>query len=761
MRQKLARSLVAVLGLVVFVQTTHVFACGPFSLDAIFVFTVHPSYPLERFAHGQVGVVQPTYARSYLYVAYRELVGSPFTEQEQKALVELWKDRLESRFDLGDSDWIKAWTDARQKALGSGEAPKIEVYRNREKPNEYESFVNCQKDAFDTAVKTLGARVAKYGNDNPVIRAWIEGQDQVFANCSEGSHIPQGLDLSADALARADRNYQIAAANFYSGNFDQAKLAFEGIASDSSSPWQQSARYLVARSLIRKSSLGSPDTRESSLTEAETELKAILSDRKLSALHESASRLSDLVRLRLHPEARLHELSETLLNKRDNSRIKQDLWDYTTLLDKYLEDEGEENKTKQSVDITSNDDLTDWIATIQRSNQSALAHSLEKWEATHSLVWLIGVLTKINGKDSQAPTFIAEALKVKAGSAGFSSGRFHAVRLMIESGKTTAARTLLDQLLKVGAAGLDESSLNLMRGQRMLLATNLNEFLEFAARKPAGLSWNDDGREVPAEASEISDESKALQGKALFDADAAKAINQMLPLSVLKEAAKSSALPQHLSRDLIQAAWIRAVLLGDNQTAEELVPSLKTLVPELSKYLDDFVAAPQPEAKRFAAIYAWLKFPGIEPVVDQGVPRTTPLNQQDIYRDNWWCSAAFSAPTESTEEDTKIAKPFTSDLTAAPSFLTTTERATARRERKALDALGAAPNYLCQQVVQWGSKNQDDPRVPEALHLAVNSTRHGCTDKQTGRWSKAAFDLLHRNYPKSPWTKKTPYWFKD
>jgi TolA-binding protein len=75
--------------------------------------------------------------------------------------------------------------------------------------------------------------------------------------------------------------------------------------------------------------------------------------------------------------------------------------------------------------------------------------------------------------------------------------------------------------------------------------------------------------------------------------------------------------------------------------------------------------------------------------------------------------------------------------------------------------LGALPNYLCRQVIQWATNNPQDPRVPEALHLAVNSTRHGCTDSASGRWSKAAFDLLHRKYPNSTWAKKTPYWFKE
>jgi outer membrane protein assembly factor BamD (BamD/ComL family) len=64
-------------------------------------------------------------------------------------------------------------------------------------------------------------------------------------------------------------------------------------------------------------------------------------------------------------------------------------------------------------------------------------------------------------------------------------------------------------------------------------------------------------------------------------------------------------------------------------------------------------------------------------------------------------------------------------------------------------------------VIQWANSHPADPRVPEALHLAVKTTRYGCTDKDSARWSKAAFDVLHNKYPNSPWTKKTPYWFKD
>jgi len=297
----------------------------------------------------------------------------------------------------------------------------------------------------------------------------------------------------------------------------------------------------------------------------------------------------------------------------------------------------------------------------------------------------------------------------------------------------------------------------------MALAVNLNEFLTYAQRLPAGFSWNDDGREMPADLKAEDESNRALAGQPFFDSDATQVLNQGLSLSMLKQAANNKTLPTHLRRDLAQAAWLRSVLLSDYQTADELVPTVKTLVPNASALLDEFMKSSPPGEKRFAALYTWLKFPGFEPVVDTGVGRRTPLGEQDIYRDNWWCGSTVSPDTTPPpdEEKNRAAPLLSFDSKRFPTFVTDAERSTALREHAALIAIGAAPNYLCRGVIAWGTKNPDDPRVPEALHLAVKATRYGCTDKETGRWSKAAFDLLHRRYPNSTWAKQTPYWFKD
>jgi hypothetical protein len=291
----------------------------------------------------------------------------------------------------------------------------------------------------------------------------------------------------------------------------------------------------------------------------------------------------------------------------------------------------------------------------------------------------------------------------------------------------------------------------------MTVAISLDDFLVHAQRLPSGFAWDESNREIPVEESEFGEELKSLQGKPLFDSDATEILNRRLPLALLSQAAISSHLPEHLRRDMSQAVWLRAVLLGDARTAAAMVPKLKTLVPEMASLLDEYVKAREPAAKKFLAIYIWLKFPGLEPVIDTGVGRGTSLAEQDSYRDNWWCTAAFSVETNSTEE-----KPLGIPAReSVPSFLTAAQRATGEKEHATLAAFGATPNYLSREVIEWATKNPADPRVPEALHLAVKTSRYGCTDKQTGKWSKAAYDFLHRRYPNNDWTKKTPYWFKD
>jgi hypothetical protein len=329
------------------------------------------------------------------------------------------------------------------------------------------------------------------------------------------------------------------------------------------------------------------------------------------------------------------------------------------------------------------------------------------------------------------------------------------LRLGIEAGRQDAARRQLDALLAANAAQLPPSAFNLFMSLRMKVAVNLDEFLKYAQRVPSGFTYDEDGRELPAELTDDNGKPvKTARNKLSWDDDAARTLNEAMPLAVLKEAAMNTTLATHLRRELALAAWVRAALLDDDATATELTPTVAGLAPELKELLNAYLAAADKPAKKFAAIYLILKYPGARPSVDAGTGRTVTLDKIDEYRDNWWCEYGHKVDPDNPPVKRVAA------TVASPAFLTAAQKTAANGDWKRLVALGTAPNYLCAQTIKWTNLNPNDPRAPEALHLAVRSTRYGCTNEQTGALSKQAYDLLHRKYPKSEWAQKTKYWFK-
>jgi hypothetical protein len=729
-------------------------ACGPFFTDAIFVFQKHPDLPLERFARGQIGVLQPAYARSYLVAAYRNLMGETLSDIEVKGLTGLWDDRLNLNWDESYEDWLRKWKEARAKVPGVGAPPDISVYRDREKPHDYESFLNCQADAFQNAVTTLDERIKTFGPDSSALRDWVTAQDIVFKNCRAGQEIPPPVS-DQNVLLRADRAYQIAAANFYATKFDDATKNFDAIADDGSSPWRTIAPYLAARALLRMGSLAAEaEQGKPALADAEKRLKLIIDDNRLEKSHHAAKRLLNLTRLRLRPEDTVRNLAQTISKKGAATDFKQSVWDYTVLLDKWIADD--EDGVVKSASVPAavrTDDLTDWIVTFQDQSEAATARAIEQWQKKQNLPWLVAAISKADGQSAKANDLIAAAARIESRSSASPSLIFNSARLLAEMNRGDEARALLDRTLSADRANLTRSGVNLLLSERMMLARNLREFLRAAQREPAGFSDNSDERERPMEEKEAAELARGA--KLFFDADAATVFNKLMPVALWADAARSDLLPPNLHRNVAQASFMRAALMDRTAVANQTATTLAAAYPEAKELLTAYQRATTPDARRFAAAYLALKFPGLRPYVAFGIGRGTDIAEMDSYRDNWWCAEpppSFGGYFSEGSDATKKQIP-------APEFLKPSQAA-AEREVALLQSLGPGPNYLAQTAINWATKNPTDRRVPEALHLAVKSTRYGCTDKETGRWSKAAFDLLRRKYPNSTWAKQTPYWFK-
>src|SRR5437868_2619449 len=727
-------------------------ACGPFFTDAIFVFTKHPDLPLANFAGGKLGIVTPTWARSYLVVAYRTLAGNTLSGGEAKAVKSLWDDRLNLN-DNSDDSWTTKWIDARKRVPGATAVTEVQSYRNREKPHEYEEFLNCQQDAFQTATATLDERIRKFGIESNQVRDWLAAQDMVFSNCHEGSHIPEP-PTEQDALIRADRTYQIAAANFYSTNYDQAKEQFDTIAKDKTSPYRIVSPYLAARAMLRKGSFAEKaEDGRPALSEAEDRLNAILKDSSLKLSHHAAGRLVNLARVRLHPEEKVHELAHAILKKDASDDFKQSVWDYTVLLDKLIGDD-EEGKKPQIPAGLASDELSDWIIAIE--GYGSAAHSIQRWEQTKSVPWLVATVLNAQGNDAKVNELLAAATAVNYSSPAFATLAFHRIRLLKEANRMQEARAVLDKTLAGDRQQLPASAINLFLSERMMLAQNLDEFLQNAQREAAGFSDNNDSREIPMDPKEAEQTTKGA--KFFFDLDAANVFNKAMPVAIMKDAARAKQLPPNLRKYLAQAASPRAALLDDREAAMAAAALLQDIYPQMKEFLTAYEKATTAGARRFAAAFLSLKFPGVRPFVSAGIGRTTALDDIDEYRDNYWCTEPPTPqggpPSEDNPDEQNKKR-----IVVAPEFLKASQ-SLAAPQVAALQALGTAPNYLCRMAIEWTEKNLNDSRSPEALHLAVRSTRFGCTDKDTGRWSKAAFDLLHRRYPNTTWATNTKYWFK-
>lgn len=311
------------------------FTCGPGYISPVFDTTSAPETPFTDFASGRLGIIKPEYHRGVLYAAYRWIAGNGMSQAEQNAAIEVWRADFDNKDFRDDSvdEAVKAWVAKRAEVMGKDDKTPA-IYTERDYGG-YDFFPNCTKNAFEVAAETLSDRVSAHGPSDAGVRLWVKGQDDVFENCSQGKQTPTDIPQGSPEWLEKDHAYQKAAAEFYSLDYDAAKKDFTEIAQDPSSPWSETADYMVARTLIRQASLSKSNEKTAALySEVEVLLERILS--RGGKFADSANRLMGLVKYRNHPQQRVTELAKNLtIYAGGNENFRQDLIDYTWLLDKF------------------------------------------------------------------------------------------------------------------------------------------------------------------------------------------------------------------------------------------------------------------------------------------------------------------------------------------------------------------------------------------------------------------------------------------
>ena len=690
-----------------------------------------PDEPLDRYLDGHLGVLDLRNERlAYLYVAYRYLNGQGLDAPSREVLATYFRTPRPAVEPYRNPSW-DLWMKARARVAPAGPPMYGGTMRALTKTVDgvERSFYyeNCLDDAFRTAASTLDQRLDTFGA-GPTVQGWVEAQDQVFRNCGDRTivSIPDPLPEGAPPLAVADRSYQIAAAHFYAGQFEEAEQRFRAIAQDSASPWEVLAAYLVGRALVRQGTLDEPLNR-GRLEAAAAHLRAVLADPALAAVHQPAERLLAYSTPELDPEAKQRELAAQLAAPTLGPSAGDTLFDYLWLLRR----EGRRPASWPAPDprpAPAAEDMGAWIIGFDVPDESLHERSLP---------WLVYALANAGATTPALPKLLAAADRVPADSPAALTIAYHRIRLAIEQGETAEARRRLEALL-----GKDGSQLRLGERNRFLalsasIARDQEEFLRLSQKVPVEVGSSDES--IPLDTVPADSPAAALRGLPMLDAYGGDVVNRYFTPAMLLEALRRDELAANLRPGVAQAAWVRALLAGEDDVAKAIATPLAELVPTLRPDIEAQASAPSAAAREFALAFAFLRNRalGFEVPAEASIPWS-----------GWRCATpAYIYGTAAP------------DRTRLPPFVDAERRAAAAAMHDRIRARQPGELWLGRTALAWAEKHPDDPRAPEALHHVVTQSREGCT-KDDSATAKAAFRLLHRRYPKCPWTEKTPYWYR-
>lgn len=737
-------------------------SCGPFFDETSFQYRNHPDMPLKLYAAGALGILGSNYARSYLVVAWRYLNNTPLSPAEQKSIVGLWDQRINLDAQYATDKELKKWeTTLKQydKSLKYEEVSQQKSYNGS--GDVWFSYLNCPSDAFSKATQTAKKVADTFGPDSAELKDWLKAQNQVFCNCggySDKPLIPASLPANLDPKLKPYRDYQIAAANFYSSNFDKALESFQKISQDKSSPFAELASYLAIRTMVRKATVADKND-TALLTQAEKHLLSMLTDKSFSALHEPMRDLLGFIKFKLGGADRFSELARDLSSSKEGSEAGNNLCDYTFLFDKMLGEDSDFVETTDDSRIkrwqnadkaVKADDLSLFVLGMQTEGKDSFQHLLQKWQETKKLYWLVALMSQLDPKNSEASVLSAEAEKIASNSPAYLHLQYCIAALDLDRGQRDKVRARVDKILADKTLKLPPGTRNQFMTLRSKVSNSFAEYLKFALQRPVGIEAGYSGCELPNDFEKVEARSDYDVLKPAFPTFVTGFLNTQVPVNLLSTIPNIPELPAQLKADSVQSVWVRKFLLKDYKSLDTVTSALKQAIPGVASQLGDFQNAPSPDAKRFIGSLMILRNPGMRPILSDANGRRTPINKIDDYQDNWWASSALSPGTGAEQKAANA--DFAGCLSAA-------EKAAATTEIKALKSFGDAPVGLGKAVLDWANKSPQDPRLPEALHLTVRATKFCEHTNETSAISKQAYAVLHNKYPKNPWTAKTKYYY--
>jgi hypothetical protein len=754
---------------------------------AIIIDWNHPDLPLKTFAAGNLGVIQPSWANSYLCVSYRYLGNDPLTPAERESIVRLWHHRLRDASIL-NADMLSValkYLQLRIKVLGlkAKTAPEIWTVSDY-----FDSEASIQSDAFDKALSTLASRINTYGLHSTQVKEWLKGQDKVFGMDSRKKvSVPDPLPSGFDKIIQADRRYQIAAATFYKQNYAAARKLFQKIAEDRQSSWSEIAPYLVARCAAVDDHV--PDNEKTSLIEA-----ALKNEKNFQRRQDLLDLLGPCIYRNMSKSEVMARLVKSITASH-TERFGRDVGDLTYLIDETNQEPDQDpkaadrndKKQKEKSDFLEHD-LVDWLDTVQRpyddynyydekeaklaeaKNAVKASHAISQWRKSHSVAWLVAVMACNTLRPADIQDAFDEARKIPPRSPAYLTASFFVVDALMHAKKFDEARARVQSIL--ANKDLPPSAKTLFKAQMMYLAANTAEFLNAAIMSLPGITEGyillpDDWLKQEANAS-FKTEHDAL------DIPVAKEINRNLPLSEWLKLAKNGHVSADFHRSIVASTWLRAQLLDRPDFAAALSSDFIAAYPVCASLIKSYQSCASPDARRFALARLVLRNYGMTPYLYPGVPRQgSRFSDLNYYNLNFWLPLRPNGVPAKTPDDPddapwpSVANPGNCVIAKLMKeyyqkglrpVLSKEQMAEIDREMVALWK-NHPSRFLGEPVLTWARSHPEDPDLPELLYKVVRLPKWSGASDVGSKYSHQAYVVLHSKYPRSQWAAKATCWY--
>ncbi len=643
---------------------------------------------LARFAAGDIGLFSPTWKSSYLIASYRWLEGTPLTAEEQAGLKAMW----------GDGSYRSAvgeWRTLRGQVRGD-QAPAPATHRSN---GEYSYYLNCTDDAFDTARQTLTDRMRVYRTQPGHYLEWLRGQDAVFSNCGGGEQIPPELTASAPLLLRKDREYQIAAALFYAGKFDEARKAFDAIAGDRTSPWQGLGAYLAVRAMVRSASLEGGDVAKT-LEECETRLGTLLTNSDLKGIHPAARNLLALVRYRHDPAKQVARLAAQVASGKTQGRFVNMVRDIRQAL--VAVDYGE---LQLEAGVTP---VVDWLMAARRGTHDGGYEMARAGFAQHGGdAWLVLALSLAEAQSAGVEDLLVAARKVTQGSRAEVSVRFHHARLLGMRGDRSGARAVLSAL----SQPMPKASENAVHALRMALADTYRSWKQSALR--------------------------SSQGKAVLMADARTDVRERFSLPMMLKLAALPGADDAVRREVLMAGLVRSLARGERGLAKRFARALLPMAPDLAADLKVFIRAKAGHALGIGALVVFRH--------DNAFGEPSYRGALDDYSQS--CGTELFCQASNPAQTAVVEIPGIRSRVGAQ----------AKRTSTRLDALGG---HIEAFSVRYPKHELAPEALHRLVRATRRASMHGTSTARTAELSKGSFKRLQKTYEGTQWAKDTRYWYR-